>query len=132
MICSSSFWNLGSALRRSAERSFEQGDQIGGDAVIVVVRQAADLVELEGVVHLSFAEVSVIVHRRDVDMGRNAIDLGALAVGAVELLNRQLQGAAVGWRVWRSRRRTWSLIMTICWTVPLPNVLVSPMIRPRP
>ena len=73
----------------------ELGDQIGGDAVVVVVGQAADLVELEGVVHLPFAEVALIVHGRDVDMRRNAIDLGALAVGPVELLDRQLQGAAV-------------------------------------
>ena len=64
--------------------------------MIIVVRQVANLVELEGVVHLPFAEISVIVHRRDVDVGRNALDLGALAVGAIELLDGQLEGAPVG------------------------------------
>ena len=63
--------------------------------MIIIVRQVADLVELEGVIHLPFAEVSMIVHRRNVDVGRDAIDLRALAVGAVELLNRQLESAPV-------------------------------------
>ncbi len=64
--------------------------------MIVVVRQVGNLVELEGVVHLPFAEVSLVVHRRDMDVGRNALDLRAFAVGAIELLNRQLEGAPVG------------------------------------
>ena len=65
-------------------------------------------------------------------MGRHALDLGALAVGPVELLDRQLEGAAVG----RGSPAVAAADMVAdqhdLWTVPLPKVLESPMIRPRP
>ena len=90
-----------------------------------------DLVELQGVVHLALAEVGLVEDRGDVDVGRHALDLGALAVGPVELLDRQLQGPQV-LGVAAAELRNCGLIGTMLCTVPLPKVLESPMIRPRP
>ena len=95
-ICSSSFLNLGSALRRSTRALFEHRDEIAGNAVVVVVRQIADLVELEGVVHLPFAKVSLIIHRGDMNVRRDALDLRAFTVSPVELLDRQFEGPRLG------------------------------------
>ena len=44
------------ALRRAL---VEQGHQVGGDLVVVVVGQFGHLVELDGVIHLALAEVHV-------------------------------------------------------------------------
>ena len=82
------------------------GDKIARYAVIVVVDQWSDLVELDRVIHLPFAEVTMIVHRRDVDVGRDAIDLSAVAIGPVELLNGELQGTRFAGSWHRVRRRT--------------------------
>ena len=95
MICSSSFWNFGSAFLPIGRALVQVGDQIGRDAVILVVWQGIDLLELDGVIHLPLAELALIVHRGDVDVGGNAVDLGAVAVGPEELLDRQLEGSAV-------------------------------------
>ena len=38
-------------------------------------------------------------------MGRDAIDLGAVAVGPEELLDGELEGARFDWGFWRLRRR---------------------------
>src|SRR6185437_545155 len=53
------------------------------------------LIELDRVIHLALAEVAVIEHRGVVDVRLDAIDLGALAVGAEELLDGELQGTAI-------------------------------------
>src|SRR5262249_30773907 len=51
--------------------------------------------EFEGVVHLALAEIHVVAKRRQMDVRRDPVDLGAISVGPVELLNGQLECAVV-------------------------------------
>ena len=54
---------------------------------------SVDMVELQGVLHLPFAELVLVEEGGDVDVGLDAPDLGAVAVDPIELLDRELEGA---------------------------------------
>ena len=87
---------LGIGLAAIHRASAEGGDQVGGDSVVHIVLPRLDGVELEGVVHLPFAEIRLVAERGNVDVRGHALDLRALAIGPVELLNRQFQCAEFG------------------------------------
>ena len=53
-----------------------------------------DLAEFQRVVKIRFADVELRRQRRKFHIGHNAAILRAVATGAIELLNRELQRAA--------------------------------------
>ncbi len=106
LMAASRFWNFSLAARRFSESEASRVDQVGGDAVVLVVGPLGDVVELQGVVHLPFAELGLVEDGGDVDVGLDPSDLGAVAVGPVELLDRQLEGphASARWSAGGTRR----------------------------
>ena len=89
-----------------------------------------DLVELQGVVEVRFADFQLRRERRQFDVGHDAAILRAVAAGAVELLDRHLQRAEV--LVVRDAEQVRCPGRSSCCTVPLPCVAWSPITMPRP
>src|SRR5208337_1048026 len=86
---------LGISLAPLGGSLVEQGHQIWRDLVVIVVGQFGHFLELEGVVHLALAKVHVVADRRQVNVGGHSIDLGAVAVGPVKLLDRELESSVI-------------------------------------